>query len=176
MISALGQMRFQMRHPLGDTWSFTGSSLCGHPAQEADPRGPLTLSLRSHFYIFQPTDACCWVSSLGDLSHHYTSSLVLSVTFAGPTHDSCAIVQSCLLQLFIFYTPSFLLKFLCSSRQKKSLSDPLHSSHPTEKLDSRLNFLHTNLISTYLCLSYSWNLSLACCLKEQKKRHTTPQL
>lgn len=68
MISALGQMGFQVRHPLGDTWSFTGSSLCGHPAQEADPRGPLTLSLRSHFDIFQPADACCWVSSLGDLS------------------------------------------------------------------------------------------------------------
>lgn len=86
--------------------------------------------------------------------------------------------KSCLLQLFIFYTPSFLLKFLCSSWQKKNKVYQIHctSSHPTEKLDSRLNFLHTNLISTSLCLSSSWNLSLACCLKEQKKRHTTPQL
>lgn len=76
-----------------------------------------------------------------------------------------------------FSTPQvFFLNFFAQVGKKKSLSDPLHSSHPTEKLDSRLNFLHTNLVSTHLCLSYSWNLSLACCLKEQKKRHTTPQL
>lgn len=112
MISARGQMGFQMRHPLRDTWSFTGSSLCSHQHRKLIPVG------LSHS-IFQPVDACCWVSSLGDLSHHYTSSLVLSVTFSGPTQDSCAIFQSCLFQLFIFYTPSFLLKFLCSSRQKK---------------------------------------------------------
>ena len=138
----------QMLHLLRDIWWLLGRSsgrliterppLMGKPAPRDLFQSPSTpVPIYSTLQTF----------TVGVSSPSHTSGCgSITVTHAFHGIHSCQIMKMCPIPLLpIFFTPSFPHKplSLCSNRHKVQFSKSIHciSRYPTEKWDSRLNFL-----------------------------------